>query len=271
MIVMNYSIKILSVLFLLFCNIIAQQNPGTRQIALANSDLYSPDVFSIFNNPSCSYKILQPQAGLYYSPAPFEIQELSTAYAAYSHPTQIGTFSFGSMVYGFELYKETEIDVSYSQGINDCLDLGFTLRYKNISIKNYGSTGIFLMNLGTSIELSHNLAVAFFIENLSHATLNNEPNQLPTVMSLGLTSGYIQNFTLSAAVRKEIGFNPSIRFGVEHKILEYLSLRFGVSNEPDIYCCGIGIFYKVLEFGYACSSHPDLGLTHQFDLIFRSP
>jgi hypothetical protein len=268
---MFYSIKISLVFILFVIDISAQQNAGTRQIALANSDLYSPNVFSIFNNPACLNKIPNPQAGIYYSPAPFEIQELSVACAAYCHPTQIGTFSFGSMVFGFDLYKETEIDVGYSRAINDCLDLGITFRYKNISIKNYGSTGIVLINLGTTLELSNSLAVAFFLENMTHATLNNEPNQLPIVMSIGLTSRYIQNFLLSAAVRKEIGFNPSVRFGIEYNFLENFSLRFGVSNEPDLYYCGIGILYKLFEFGYAVSSHPDLGLTHQLDLIFRSP
>ena len=168
---MNYSIKIISVFLLFVLNITAQQNAGTRQIALANSDLYSPDVFSIFNNPARLSKIQNPQAGIYYSPAPFEIQELSITCASYCHPTQIGTFSFGSTVFGFELYKETEIDAGYSRGMNDCLDIGITLRYKNISIKNYGSAGIFLINLGTTLELSHELAVAFFIENLTHARL----------------------------------------------------------------------------------------------------
>jgi len=271
MTIMFYIFNILLVFILFVINISAQQNAGTRQIALANSDLYSPDVFSIFNNPARLNKILNPQAGIYYSPAPFEIQELAVAAAAYSHPTQFGTFSFGSMVFGFDLYKETEIDFSYSRGINDCLDLGITFRYKNISIKNYGSTGIILINLGTTLELSNSLAAAFIFENLTHTTLNNEPNQIPVVMSIGLTSRYIHDFLLSAAVRKEIGFNPSVRFGIEHSFLESFSLRFGVSNEPDLYYCGIGILYKLFEFGYAVSSHPDLGLTHQLDLIFRSP
>ena len=268
---MNYSIKIILIYLLSVFNIIAQQYAGTRQIALGNSDLYTPDVFSIFNNPARLINIQNPQAGIYFSPAPFDIQELSYACASYSQPTQIGTFSFGSTVYGFDLYKETEIDLGYSKGINDCLGLGFSLRYKNISIKNYGSASTLLINLGTILELSHELAVGFYIENLSHATLNNEPNQLPAKMSVGLTSRNIQNFSLSAAVIKEIGFNPSVRFGIEHKLTENFFLRFGVSNEPSLYYCGIGIFYKIFEFGYAVSSHPDLGLTHQFDLIFKSP
>jgi len=268
---MNYNIKIISFYFLLVFNIIAQQYAGTRQIALGNSDLYTPDVFSIFNNPARLINIQNPQAGIYYSPAPFDLQELSYACASYCHPTQIGTFSFGSMVYGFDLYKETEIDLVYSKGINDCLGLGISLRYKNISIKNYGSAGSFLINIGSTLELTHEFAVAFFFENIAHATLNNEPNQLPVAMSIGITSSNIPNFSLSAAVIKEIGFNPSVRFGIERKLVENFFLRFGVSNEPSLYYCGIGIFYKIFEFGYAVSSHPDLGLTHQFDLIFRSP
>ena len=271
MTIMNYSIEIILITLLLSLNIMAQQNAGARQIALANSDLYSQDVFSIFNNPARLSNIQNPQAGIYYSPAPFDIQELSYSCASFSQPTEIGTFSFGSMIYGFDLYKETEIDVGYSGKINKSFGLGCALRYKNISIKNYGSASIFMVNLGTTIELSNEIASAIFIENLTHASLNNEPNQIPTAISIGMTSSNIQNFSLSAAIRKEIGFNPSVRFGVEHKLLENFSLRFGVSNEPDLYYTGIGIFYKYLEFDYTISSHPDLGLTHQIDLIFIFP
>ena len=91
---MNYSFKIVFFYFLSAFNIIAQQYAGTRQISLGNSDQYSPDIFSIFNNPARLINIQNPQAGIYYSPAPFEIQELSYACASYIQPTQIGILSF---------------------------------------------------------------------------------------------------------------------------------------------------------------------------------
>lgn len=51
--------------------------------------------------------------------------------------------------------------------------------------------------------------------------------------------------------------------------MDFLILRIGVSSEPDTYSGGFGIVYNFIQADYAVSSHPDLGLTHQFGLIVR--
>jgi len=258
------------VLLFLFGQCFAQASPGARQIALAHSDVSSSnDVFALFNNPAGLSFLKSREAGLFYSPAPFDVKELSNTYAAYCEPTSFGSFGAGFSIYGFDLYKETKITIGYGKKISNTFFAGLTSIYHNVSIKNYGSKGVLIFNLGAIAKLNDKIGFGFVIENISRSTFANESNQIPSVLWLGTDLNLGKEISFTAAIRKEIGFNPSIRLGTEYSIIDFLKLRIGVSNEPNTYSGGLGILYDFVQADYAISSHSDLGLTHQFGLIIR--
>ena len=83
---------------IIFCSItisvFSQYNPGAKQISLSNSDVaLSDDVFSLFNNPAGLSQMNWREIGIYYSPAPFGLSELSNGFVAYHQPTSIGSFA----------------------------------------------------------------------------------------------------------------------------------------------------------------------------------
>lgn len=247
-----------------------QINPGARQVALAHSDFsYSTDVFQVFNNPAGLAFTKSREVGMYYSPAPFGTKELSNAFAAYAEPTPYGTFSAGFSIYGFELYKETQFALGYGHRILNNFFIGGTAIYKNLAIKNYGTKGTLLLNLGGIANLNDQIGFGFAIENITRSTLSEESGQIPTVFWGGLHLKVINEFTFSAALSKEVGLDTSLRIGAEYSMLDFIRLRFGAHNEPNIYSGGFGVIYQFLQFDYAVTSHPDLDLTHQFGIILR--
>ena len=141
--------------------------------------------------------------------------------------------------------------------------------YHSISIKNYGSKGTFVFNIGAIAKLNDQIGFGFAVNNVTRSTITNESNDIPTVIWLGTDLKFVNDLVFSAAIKKEIGFNPSIRLGTEYSMLDFLKLRIGASNEPNTYSGGIGIIYEIVQVDYAFFSHPDLGLTHQFGLIIR--
>jgi hypothetical protein len=260
----------LFVLLFLFCNCFGQLSPGARQISLARSNISSSnDVFSIFNNPAGLSQIKFREVGLYYSPAPFGLTELSNAAAVFCEPTSIGSLSAGFGIFGFDLYKETNITLGLGRNFSKNFTAGITCTFHNVSIKNYGSKGVLLFNVGSIIHLNDLVGFGFLIENITRSTLGNESNQIPTVLWFGTNLHFIKEISFDAAIQKEIGFNPSLRLGTEYTLMDFLALRIGVSNEPDTYCGGFGLAYNFIQVDYAVTSHPDLGLTHQFGLIIR--
>ena len=247
----------------------AQENPGAREVALAHSDISdNGSPFSLFNNPACLSLAHSGEIAAYYSPAPFGIKELSNTFAACCEPTKFGNLSAGFSSYGFELYRETQIALGFGEKISNSLCAGLTTRYKNISIRNYGSTGVFLIDLGLQAKINKQFSLGFVIQNAARTTINNEADQIPVVLWAGTDIKILKELIFCIAFQKELGFDPSLRLGTEYYPLEFLHIRFGVSNNPEKYAAGIGIVYQSVNFDYAVSSHPDLGLTHQFSLMF---
>ncbi len=248
--------------------IYSQYNPGAKQIALANSDVgLANDVFSVFTNPAGLSQMNWREIGLYYSPAPFGFPELSNGFIAYHEPFTIGSVGIGAMIYGFELYRESRVTVGFSYNYDNDFFAGAAVNYHTVSIKNYGSTGVFYADIGGLIYLADYLRWGFCVHNLNHASFGAYDDQIPVILNSGLSIDIIDNFTLNAAVEKDIRFNASIMFGLDYRLIEYLSLRSGFSNEPSRFTAGIGIHYSFLNLDYAVFTHTDLGLTHQAGLI----
>ena len=245
-----------------------QYNPGARQISMANSDVaLANDVFSLFSNPAGLAQLNWREIGVYYSPAPFGLSELSNGYVAYHEPFNFGSLAVGGMTYGFDLYRESKVLLGYSYNYDNIFFAGLVLNYHNYSIKNYGSTGVFYLNLGGLVYILDELRWGFIVNNINKASVADIDDQIPMVLSTGFSFDIIENFSLNLALEKDIRYNPSVQFGIDYDIIEYLSLRVGASNEPSRFTAGLGINYSIFSLDYAFFTHPDLGLTHQAGII----
>jgi len=258
----------LFILFILSIPNIAQINPGARQISLANSDVaLANDVFTLFNNPAGLAQLNWKEVGIYYSPAPFGLTELANGYVAYQQPFSFGSLGIGGMTYGYDLYRESKIILGYSYNYEKIFFIGAAANYHSYSIQNYGSTGVFYFNLGALVYILDNLRWGFSINNVNRATVGDQDDQIPVVLSTGFSFDILNNFSLNFALEKDVRYDPSISFGIDYDIIEYLSLRLGGSNNPSRFTGGVGINYSIVNLDYAFFTHPDLGFTHQVGII----
>lgn len=242
----------------------SQYNPGAKQIALSNSDVaLSNDVFCLFNNPAGLSQINWREIGIYYSPAPFGLTELANGYVAYLEPFSFGSVALGGMTYGFDLYRESRIQLGYSYNYDNSLFLGTSLNYHTVSIKNYGNDAALYFNFGLLAFIKDNIRVGCSTSNINRAVIGNDKDLIPVVINAGFSIDAYEDLILNVAMEKEIKFNPSFQFGINYNLIEYLELRFGFSNEPSKYSAGIGINYSYFSLDYAMFTHNDLGLTHQ--------
>ena len=258
----------LSIVLIISLQSFPQYNPGARQISMANSDVaLANDVFSLFSNPAGLAQLNWREVGVYYSPAPFGLTELSNGYVAYHEPFSFGSLALGGMTYGFDLYRESKVLLGYSYNYDNIFFAGVALNYHNYSIKNYGSTGVFYFNLGGLVYILDELRWGFLVTNINKASVADIDDQIPMVLSTGFSFDILDNFSLNFALEKDIRYNPSVQFGIDYDLIEYLSLRVGASNEPSRFTAGLGINYSIFSLDYAFFTHPDLGLTHQAGII----
>jgi hypothetical protein len=246
----------------------SQYNPGAKQISLSNSDVaLSNDVFCLFNNPAGLSQMNWREVGVYYSPAPFGLVELANGFVAYHEPTSIGSFAVGGMSYGFDLYRESKFSLAYSYNYLNKFFSGITIKYQTVSIQNYGNDGELFFNIGGLAYVSDIFRLGFSIQNINRASFGEEDDQIPMVISTGLSYDVVDELTINFAVEKDIKYKATFQFGINYDIIEYLSLRTGFSNEPSKYSAGIGINYSMFSLDYAMYTHNDLGLTHQAGII----
>jgi hypothetical protein len=263
-----HRLLLLSVLICFNSAVIAQYNPGARQISLANSDVaLANDVFTLFNNPAGLSQINWREVGIYYSPAPFGLTELANGYVAYLEPFSFGSMAIGGSTYGLELYRESKVALGYSYNYDNIFFIGASVNYQTVSIKNYGTAAAFYLNGGGLVYILDDLRWGFNVSNLNRASFGNDEDQIPMVLSTGLSYNVLDNFSLNFSLEKDIRYNPSVQFGIEYDIIKYLSLRIGASNEPSRFSSGIGINYSIFSLDYSLFTHPDLGLTHQAGII----
>jgi len=261
--------KLLSLFLFCFIGISAQQNPGAKSISLANSDVaLSNDAFSLFTNPSGLTQINWVEGGVFYSPSPFGVKELSNAFIAASIPTDYGSFGFGVSTYGFELYEENKFVLAYANRYAKNFFYGASLSLNHLSIKNYGEDNAVTFLLGALYYVSPDFRFAFAADNLNKATWGKEKNQIPTIYRSGVSYDVLDNVNLNFALESEVGFTPSLQCGINYDLNEYFSLRTGFANEPTKYSTGFGIHYSQFEIDYAIFTHQELGLTHQFTVLF---
>jgi len=259
--------------FFLFTLIFASFNysqiaPGAKEIGIANSDVaLSNDVFALFNNPSGLGQIDQRSIGIYYSPSPFGLKELANGYFAYSEPFDFGSLSLGGMTYGFDLYKESRITLGLAYKYSDKYYFGLSVNYQTVSIQNYGNSNTLFFSVGALAYLSKKIRWGFSLQNLNRASYKNTEDQIPVVIRTGFSYDLQNNISINLALEKDIKYDPNLHFGIDYKIIEYLSIRTGFSNDPSRYSGGIEIHYSYFNLGYSVFTHQDLGLTHQFGVI----
>jgi hypothetical protein len=245
-----------------------QMNPGAKQIAMANSDVaLSDDVFSLFNNPAGLAQLNWRELGLYYSPAPFGLKELSNGYIAYTEPLGFGSAGIGAMTYGFDLYRESRLLISFSTLYLNKFFAGVSFNYHIVSIQGYGNKAVFYLNAGCLGYLTDELKIGFSIQNINHSSFTTDEDQIPLLLNAGLSFNIDDNLSLNFSAEKDIRYKASVKSGINYDLIDNLSLRIGFANEPAEFSCGIGIHFSYFNFDYSVFTHPDLGLTHQAGII----
>ena len=242
-------------------------NQGSRAVAMGGSLVAATNnPWSAFTNPATLKSLEERTLSLLYAPQLFELRELSFSAVAFVEPTSFGTFGVSASRFGFELYKETRLGLSYSDAVADFFSLGVTVNYFGLAIKNYGSAGTIGVDLGGVLDVSDQVRWGFAAFNVTGARIGAAKEKLPQVFSTGLTYTPIPEATIAASIMKDVRYDAELRIGIEYMLMDLVALRAGSTNDPNTVNAGVGIHYAFAELDYAFSSHSELGISHQFSL-----
>jgi hypothetical protein len=244
-----------------------RRDQGARPIGMGGAFVALADnAWAIIFNPAGLSQLRGDEISVFYSPQPFGMTELSLASFAFVHPTSRGSFGLCVNRFGFDLYREVSGTFSYANSHNDIFSFGINLTYNSLAIKNYGSASAIGVDVGLLATVTSRLRWGFFAANINAPSIGTAEEKLPQVYSSGLSYSPVDGLLLAIDAVKDVRYPTLIRSGIEYKVLGVVSLRTGVGSNPTKFSSGLGIHYSVVHFDYAMTTHPDLGLSHQFSV-----
>ncbi|MBL7129567.1 MAG: hypothetical protein ISS16_11365 [Ignavibacteria bacterium] len=237
---------------------------GARAVALNGAfTSLSNNSQAIFYNPSGLGQIKYREFSAFYSPAPFGLSELKTGALTYAEPFQFGVLGVGAKTYGFDLYRETNIILSYGNSFKGKIFYGLNVNYYNINIQNYNSATSFGLDVGTMAYITEFLRWGFFAKNITGSTIGKSKEKIVQVYRTGFTVQPREDVNFLLELEKDVKHPISVRAGLEYSFYDFLDLRAGVGSEPTSFSGGIGLNYDMFQLDYALYNSLDLGITHQ--------
>lgn len=244
---------------------------GGRSAAMGGASLavIAPEV-NLAANPSLAASPVHGTISLDYVPQVFGLPELSHGSIGLIVPTSIGAFAVSGSRFGFDLYREVDLALTYARCIGNDLMVGARLEWYSLVIQSYGSTTTIGTDVGLVASLSKNIHWGFSARNVNSPTIGALKERLPRVFSTGVSYQPTDELTIAVDLMKDVLYPSELHVGAEYTFLGLLDVRGGTSSDPPMYSAGVGIHISSFRLNYALCHHQDLGTTHQIGLSILS-
>ncbi|GHS99182.1 hypothetical protein FACS189421_09150 [Bacteroidia bacterium] len=256
------------VLFFLFCLF-------SFQDLFATDPLISTDVrsFSLGNIRALSDELLNPatvsfsekkQLGISVFNR-FEMSELNTASLYLKYPHKLLDMGIKLATFGYEDYRLTQLQGSFSKKIVEDLAIGIQLTYLNESSRwEEASRSHFSSGLGIYYLLNEQVDLALLGENLLHTSENASPNGYAGMKYKA--SGNMA-FLLEAGGGKEIPFRFSA--GLEYTVFERFTIRSGYDSGSQTPSFGAAYRWNRWTMDVGFSLHSVLGISSMIGVNYE--
>ena len=242
---------------------------GCRPISLANAYVaMADDPWAVIYNPAGLARILDVRVAAFVSPDQFGMTELRTISAGGVIPFSVCTGGVLIDQFGYDLYKETVASIAFGRSLNEMISIGVTIHCARFAIEHYGTETVWLCDAGGIASVTEDVRVGYCWKNITQTTIGAHSEQLPQIMSMGVSFEINEHSRLTLELEKDIRYPFIKKFGYEQQFFDILSVRLGVSDNPDKFAMGFGVRVGGIDFSYAGYSHPQLGWTHQVEMSF---
>lgn len=241
---------------------------GARSAGLGNATVAISDVWSAHSNQAAITEIDKPTFGLSYAQR-YQIQDLNQGFLSGVLPTSLGHFGLAVQYFGFDLYNETKIGLSYARKFGTFLSAGFQASLEQHSIAQGNSPAALYGEVSLLAKPTRNLHIGFHLYNPTRTTLAEETGEsLPTVGRLGARYQFREEALITFEVEKQAEFKERYGLGIEMEFWQKSQLRAGMHLReqwlsPSI---GLGLKWQKFQLDAAWQSHPLLGSTFTYAL-----
>lgn len=244
---------------------------GARQVGMGMNSISMINAYAAYNNQATGAYLERPTFGLYYAPV-FIGQGVSNISGIIAVPVKkAGTFGISINYFGYSLFNEKKVGLSYAMKLAKFISIGAQLDYINAKIGNgYGSKNFATFELGIMAKPIDELSIAFHVYNPLKLYVDRTTGEkVQTLFRLGITYEAIKKFFISAQLEKDLKHKLIFRGGAEYTLKEFISFRAGVATDPVTGTFGIGVNLKQgLTFDAAFSYQGNLGFQPHFGIVY---
>lgn len=242
---------------------------GSKAAAMANAAVTHRNVWSTFHNQAGIAYIDNISVGFHHENR-FLVKEYGLQSFSFLLPVNAGTFGASYTYFGFELYNESKVGISYGKKLGKNFAAGIQLNYFNTFIADgYGHTGTITFEGGILATPVENLWLGAHIFNPIRASYDDFPDDpLPAIIRIGAGYTFYEKVTLTGEAEKSLDYRARFKTGLEAELLDDFYVRAGISTQPVYSTFGIGYSRWNVTLDLAFTNHPALGFTPHFSLQY---
>ena len=244
---------------------------GARQVGMGMNSISMINAYAAYNNQAAGAYLDRPTFGIYYAPVLLG-QGVSNISGIIAIPVKkAGTFGISVNYFGYNLFNEKKVGLSYAIKLAKFISIGVQLDYLNAKIGNgYGSKNFATFEFGILTKPIEELSIAFHVYNPARIYVDkNSGEKLQTLFRLGITYEAVKKFFISAQIEKDLKNKLVFRGGAEYTLKEIISFRAGVATDPVTGTFGLGVLLKQgLNFDAAFSYQGNLGFQPHVGIVY---
>lgn len=191
--------------------------------------------------------------------------EYKTGAIGYKLPKKLGTVAFGARLFDVDFDDETLMSeqiwslshaFNLQSDIHSQISFGYTLNYNRLQFEEDKADGAIAIDLGATALLHGRTKLGFCVTNLNQSVMGDaNQNNLPSKLALGISYLPYDQVITSIEVKKDFAQETEFMGGVEAKLLEILSIRFGVHQNPATWNAGLGVDVQGIKIDLSYSTH----------------
>jgi hypothetical protein len=243
----------------------AGQSPASSALG---GTYFSPEPEAVFYNPSLLGLLSEREISFCHQRL-FGLEELSSSqiaavFKAYKFHLGTGFYFFGKNDY----YLENGFWLSAAFPISR-FTFGTSVKGLLVSYGgHYSSDQTAAADLSILTEIKR-IRIGTIIQNIPLAPGQKNSILPPLLFSIGASAQATEKVDLFASGTTQKDGKEGLSLGQEYRPAQHLALRAGFRTAPARYSFGFGALYKLFQFDYSYTSHPELGGENSFGVRIK--
>ena len=260
-------------LVLTICSQVFAQNFGTGEVpsvvARANTGVASISPWSGIYNPAGlanADTVILVGINTVYNPSwqGWNQQNIMAFLPFGNKGAGISASHFGDM-----LYQENSAGAAIGSKIRQ-FALGAGIRYWQVSIQDYGSSGNAYFDFGGQVHVTHKLIIGAHIFNFTQAKIKGEwANAMPVMMKAGFSYRVSKEIMAYYEMNKSVIAAETHRVGLSYQLGSIVTVQGGIALHPIQYSAGLALKLRTLGVDVAFRQEKTLGYQMAFGLHYR--